>query len=80
MARKPKESGETITAGNTRGRKCWITLIAGNALRVGHEWERELQPAQAHVVKDALGTVLANGDSVILIKDLKLKDANLILG
>lgn len=32
--------------------------------------------AQANVVKDSAGNVLADGDSVILIKDLKVKGAN----
>lgn len=47
----------------------------------GHEWERESQPAeaQARIVKDAYGTVLADGDSVVLIKDLKLKGGSQIL-
>jgi len=32
--------------------------------------------AKATVVKDAAGNVLADGDSVMLIKDLKVKGAN----
>ena len=32
--------------------------------------------AQTKVVKDSAGNVLADGDSVILIKDLKVKGAN----
>jgi protein PhnA len=32
--------------------------------------------AQAKIVKDSAGNVLADGDSVILIKDLKVKGAN----
>ena len=38
----------------------------------GFEWPKEEVPEAARVVKDALGTVLADGDCVILIKDLKL--------
>jgi len=45
----------------------------------GHEWEREAQPAAARIVKDAHGTVLADGDSIILIKDLKLKGSSQVL-
>ncbi|MGU3387102.1 phosphonoacetate hydrolase [Methylobacterium sp. UNC300MFChir4.1] len=33
-------------------------------------------PAEAHAVRDAAGNVLADGDSVTLIKDLKVKGAN----
>ena len=42
----------------------------------GHEWPREAvpeAPPAARVVKDAHGTVLSDGDCVVLIKDLKLK-------
>jgi len=45
----------------------------------GHEWEREPQATEARVVKDAYGTVLADGDSVTLIKDLKLKGGSQVL-
>jgi protein PhnA len=39
----------------------------------GHEWKRSEAPPEARVVKDANGNVLANGDTVTLIKDLPLK-------
>lgn len=48
----------------------------------GHEWPRATQPdapADARVVKDAHGNVLADGDCVILIKDLKLGGGNQVL-
>ena len=44
----------------------------------GHEWER-VEPVVARVVKDAYGTVLADGDAVTLIKDLKLKGGSQVL-
>jgi len=46
----------------------------------GHEWEKEEQPPAARVVKDAHGNVLADGDCVILIKDLPLKGAQVLKG
>ena len=48
----------------------------------GHEWPREAEPdapEAARVVKDAHGTVLADGDCVVLIKDLKLGGGNQVL-
>jgi len=48
----------------------------------GHEWERPHEPEAAagpRVVKDAHGNVLADGDCVILIKDLKLGGGNQVL-
>jgi protein PhnA len=45
----------------------------------GHEWDREAQAPAARVVKDAHGTVLADGDAIILIKDLKLKGSSQVL-
>ena len=47
----------------------------------GHEWS----PAQAdaaeetRVVKDAVGNVLQDGDTVTVIKDLKLKGSSLVV-
>ena len=38
----------------------------------GHEWPKETAPEAARVVKDANGNVLVDGDTVALIKDLKL--------
>jgi protein PhnA len=48
----------------------------------GHEWEREPEPeapAGQRVVKDAHGNVLADGDVVMLIKDLPLKGSSQVL-
>jgi protein PhnA len=45
----------------------------------GHEWEKEAQAAEGRVVKDAYGTILADGDSITLIKDLKLKGGSQVL-
>ncbi|MGE5650755.1 zinc ribbon domain-containing protein YjdM [Noviherbaspirillum sp. UKPF54] len=49
----------------------------------GHEWP-QAQAAQAEepadmVVKDANGNVLADGDAVVLIKDLKVKGSSITL-
>ncbi len=49
----------------------------------GHEWPM-LETTQtddelAAVVKDANGNVLADGDSVVLIKDLKVKGSSITL-
>lgn len=38
----------------------------------GHEWPKEEAPEGPRVVKDANGNVLADGDSITTIKDLKL--------
>jgi protein PhnA len=38
----------------------------------GHEWPKAEVPEAARVVKDANGNPLAEGDTVALIKDLKL--------
>jgi len=49
----------------------------------GHEWPREAPPEAAdapRVVKDAHGNVLADGDCVVLIKDLKLGGSSVLKG
>ncbi len=45
----------------------------------GHEWAQEAQAPAARVVRDAHGTVLTDGDTVMLIKDLKLKGSSQVL-
>ncbi|AJX16173.1 alkylphosphonate utilization protein [Burkholderia ubonensis] len=49
----------------------------------GHEWSSAAPAAAdddaARVVRDANGNVLADGDSVVLIKDLKLKGSSVTL-
>lgn len=45
----------------------------------GHEWDKAPAPEAARVVKDAHGNVLIDGDSVVLIKDLKLRGGSGVL-
>jgi len=48
----------------------------------GHEWPHAAEPEAAdgpRVVKDAHGTVLADGDCVTLVKDLKLKGSSQVI-
>ncbi|PTY02101.1 phosphonoacetate hydrolase [Opitutaceae bacterium EW11] len=45
----------------------------------GHEWPKEAPAEPVRVVKDAHGNVLADGDSVALIKDLKLGGSSQVL-
>ena len=46
----------------------------------GHEWERKIEPQspEPRVVKDAHGNVLEDGDSITLIKDLKLSGSQVL--
>ena len=46
-----------------------------------HEWHADDATGgdAAHAVKDAYGTPLADGDSIILIKDLKLKGSSTVI-
>lgn len=49
----------------------------------GHEWDRPAEaevPAGPRIVKDANGNVLADGDCVVLIKDLKLGGSAVLKG
>ncbi|KAF0812320.1 hypothetical protein IGB42_03310 [Andreprevotia sp. IGB-42] len=49
----------------------------------GHEWAQqagaEADDSDDAVVKDANGNVLADGDAVVLIKDLKVKGSSTVL-
>jgi protein PhnA len=48
-----------------------------------HEWSRDAtgaeSPDQKTAVRDAVGNVLQDGDTVTLIKDLKLKGSSLVV-
>lgn len=47
-----------------------------------HEWSREAENDQAEtkkIVKDAHGNILNDGDSVALIKDLKIKGSSSVI-
>ena len=46
----------------------------------GFEWPKQEVPDAPRVVKDAHGTVLADGDCVTLIKDLKLGGTQVLKG
>ncbi|MCX6920823.1 MAG: zinc ribbon domain-containing protein YjdM [Verrucomicrobia bacterium] len=63
--------------------ECTMHDIIGHADRwecatCGHEWPRVTVAATEgpRIVKDAHGTVLADGDTVVLIKDLKLRGSS----
>ena len=47
-----------------------------------HEWEKESSAGEVETeaaVKDANGNVLADGDSVVIIKDLKIKGSSSVV-
>lgn len=46
----------------------------------GHEWPREAEPEKARIIKDANGNALADGDRVVLVKELPLKGAQVLKG
>jgi protein PhnA len=45
----------------------------------GHEWAKDAPVETARVVRDANGTPLSDGDTVALIKDLKLRGSSEVL-
>ena len=44
----------------------------------GHEWT-EAEPAGTKVIKDSVGNPLTDGDTVTVIKDLKVKGSSLVV-
>ncbi len=66
---------------------CEMTEVLSHAdhyecVTCGHEWPLEVEsdvPAGDRIVKDAYGNVLADGDIVAMIKDLKLKGSSEVL-
>jgi protein PhnA len=45
----------------------------------GHEWPQKAAAETVRIVKDAHGTALADGDDIVLIKDLKLRGSSQVL-
>ena len=63
---------------------CTLEDVLGHADRwecstCGHEWAKEAALEEARLVRDAHGTPLKDGDTVTLIKDLKLRGSSEIL-
>lgn len=44
-----------------------------------HEWDENTTNEDELVIKDAHGTLLAEGDTVTLIKDLKVKSSSIVI-
>lgn len=45
-----------------------------------HEWSKEASTSEvSSIIKDAHGTVLSDGDAVVVIKDLKLKGSSAVI-
>jgi len=64
--------------------QCASTLIYEDGSNLvcpecAHEWPREAAAAAPRVVRDANGNELADGDTVTLIKDLKVKGSSTVL-
>ena len=45
----------------------------------GHEWPVQAVAADGQTVRDSNGNVLAAGDTVVVIKDLKVKGSSIVL-
>jgi protein PhnA len=56
----------------------WICADCGFELNAATPSEAADDSAKASIVKDAFGSVLADGDSVVLVKDLKLKGGEVL--
>lgn len=44
-----------------------------------HEWNPEEEQEEINIVKDANGNILQDGDTVTVIKDLKIKGTSLVV-
>ncbi len=50
-----------------------------NCPECGHEWSADSAPDTGAQVRDSVGNVLADGDTVTVIKDLKLKGSSSVI-
>ena len=44
----------------------------------GHEWSNKIETVESKVWKDSNGNTLENGDTVTIIKDLKVKGSSMV--
>ncbi|WP_330647281.1 zinc ribbon domain-containing protein YjdM [Thioclava sp. FTW29] len=45
----------------------------------GHEWSADMSGSDEEVIRDAVGNILADGDTVTVIKDLKVKGSSSVV-
>ncbi len=45
----------------------------------GHEWSAQTSSPEEKIIQDAYGTPLADGDSISVIKDLKIKGSSQVV-
>lgn len=50
-----------------------------NCPECGHEWSPESAPGDAREFRDSVGNILLDGDTVTVIKDLKLKGSSSVI-
>lgn len=50
-----------------------------NCPECGHEWSPETPGDDEHQVRDSVGNILVDGDTVTVIKDLKLKGSSSVI-
>lgn len=50
-----------------------------NCPECGHEWSPDAAPETGGTVRDSVGNLLADGDTVTVIKDLKLKGSSSVI-
>ena len=63
---------------------CEYTYVDGEMIicpECAHEWSNNAAASEesATVIKDAHGAILADGDTVVVIKDLKLKGSSAVI-
>lgn len=80
----PAGTGQLILMNKTACPACTLDDILSHpghweCATCGHEWPKVEAPQTARIVKDANGTPLTEGDTVALIKDLKLGSGSQVL-
>ena len=82
--RNPAGAGQLIAMTKSTCPACTLEDILSHpdhweCTTCGHEWPKTEAPEAARFVKDANGNLLTEGDTVALIKDLKLGSGSQIL-
>lgn len=59
---------------------CYFDGTMNNCPDCGYEWNADAEgESESNVAKDSNGAILADGDSVTVIKDLKVKGSSMVI-
>lgn len=76
---KLKYMSEILTCPQCGLENCYFDGVINVCMDCHHEWSGETVSEKDSVARDSNGAILADGDSVTVIKDLKVKGSSMVI-